>query len=672
MNFLSPSTIAIAAGLTIPPLVALYFLKLKRNVRFVPSTLLWKRAVEDLQVNSPFQRLRKSLLLLLQLLILAIAAVALGKPMFQTARSHEDTMILLVDQSASMGVREESGKTRLELAKEQASRAIENLGDNARAMIIAFADRPTVISSFDNDKVALRRKLNSIEHTHAATNLAEAVSLAEAHAQNLIMGGDRPGTEAGPTSSAPPATLQIFTDGRIQDATQVKLQDLDVASLKVTKIGQRDDNVGITAMAAARNYDLPDVLDVTVSMRNFGRSARTIDVTLYVDGRNADVKTIDLPRCSSIDNPQSPIDNSKPAEVLVAFDQVEFAGGGTVDVVLQVDDPLSADDRAWAIIDPPRKVRVLLVSDGNFLLENVLRTLEIELVTMSPSEYEGAAESAIQDGARSAFEVVIFDRHSTARLPQGNYMFWAGIPQIEGVKLGEPIENEVIFDWDETHPILRHVIVETVDVALWFKLTLPAEAKSIMHGQTSPVLSYITRDASQFLICAFSLIVQDEGGEPMLNTLWASSAHFIVFVQNAVQFLAANLAVKSQKSIEPGQPVTIPTPPREESVTITRPDGASDTVHPGKNQSLSYAATRTVGIYRLSPALPGEEAFAVNLFNSVESDVAPADVLNFGSETVGASSGEVPVNRPAWNYFLLAILGILLLEWLVYNRRVFV
>src|SRR5262245_51624676 len=111
MNFLSPWTIAIAAGLTVPPLIALYFLNLKLVVRYAPSTLLWKRAVEDLQVNAPFQRLRRSLLLLLQLLVLLLAAFALGKPMLQTARHQEDTLILLVDQSASMSVSEEPGKT---------------------------------------------------------------------------------------------------------------------------------------------------------------------------------------------------------------------------------------------------------------------------------------------------------------------------------------------------------------------------------------------------------------------------------------------------------------------------------------------------------------------------------------------------------------------------------
>ena len=146
MSFLSPTAIAIAAGLTIPPLVALYFLKLKRQVRLVPSTLLWKRAVEDLRVNAPFQRLRSSLLLLLQLLVLILAAIALGKPMLEAVEVENDTIIILIDRSASMNVIETGGRTRLDMAKEQAGRVVRNMSDQARAMVIAFCDRATVVT----------------------------------------------------------------------------------------------------------------------------------------------------------------------------------------------------------------------------------------------------------------------------------------------------------------------------------------------------------------------------------------------------------------------------------------------------------------------------------------------------------------------------------------------
>ena len=63
-----------------PAIVALYFLKLRRRPLEVPSTYLWHKSMEDLHVNTIWQRLRRNLLLLLQLLLLLLADTALLRP----------------------------------------------------------------------------------------------------------------------------------------------------------------------------------------------------------------------------------------------------------------------------------------------------------------------------------------------------------------------------------------------------------------------------------------------------------------------------------------------------------------------------------------------------------------------------------------------------------------
>ena len=678
MSFLTPWTIAIAAGLTLPPLIALYFLKLKRNVRLVPSTLLWKKAIEDLHVNSPFQRLRSSLLLFLQLLLLLLGALALGKPMWETAAIHEDALILLVDQSASMAVVESDGKTRLQRAKEEAKKCVDNLADNAQAMIIAFADQAKMVASFDSDKNALHRKIDAIEQTQARTTLGEAISLAETYAQTMIIGGVQVGSDIRMDPSSPPAKVFLFTDGRIEDLDRVAVERFDVNQITVKNVGERKDNLGITAMDARRNYDQPEFLEVAATVVNFGDQARDVDAVLYVGGRNVDVQTVHLPAAEP-DQAGLLTDALSAAAknvATVAFDNIEFTGSGVVQVVLQVEDALPADDRAWTVIGEPRRMNVLLVESGAgglLTLHDSLTALGADVERMSGTEYEAASDTKLLEGRRSAFDVVILDRHSTRRLPPGNYFFWGAVPEIEGVSSSGTIKDQVIFNWDETHPILRYVGVETVQVGEWLDLKLPREAESLIDGETSSVLALLTRGSSQYLICAFGLFTTSQNGRIVENTAWPySNPDFLIFLQNGLGYLSSNLSSSSERSLKPGEPASVPIHPESGEAVVVRPDGTEDRVATAGHDVLHYGRTQQVGTYRVKEGLAGEDVFAVNLFNEVESRIEPARTLTFGAEAVKSQAGSVEVNRPAWHYLLIGLLLVLLLEWVVYNQRVFV
>src|SRR5947209_11581521 len=101
-SFINPWTGLIAAGLSISALLILYFLKLRRREMPVSSTLLWKKAIQDLQVNAPFQKLRRNLLLLLQLLLLVLLTLALSRPVANFTPGAGKITVILIDRSASM------------------------------------------------------------------------------------------------------------------------------------------------------------------------------------------------------------------------------------------------------------------------------------------------------------------------------------------------------------------------------------------------------------------------------------------------------------------------------------------------------------------------------------------------------------------------------------------
>src|SRR3954468_9938689 len=99
-----------------PAIIALYFLKLKRQPLEVPSTYLWSKAIEDLHVNSLWQRLRQSLLLFLQLLLILLIALTLLRPGWSGTKLQGKRFVFLIDTSASMAATDVSaaGGSRLD------------------------------------------------------------------------------------------------------------------------------------------------------------------------------------------------------------------------------------------------------------------------------------------------------------------------------------------------------------------------------------------------------------------------------------------------------------------------------------------------------------------------------------------------------------------------------
>src|SRR5688500_16148743 len=112
----------------IAPAVLLYFLKLKRPRQQVPSLVLWRQVLADSRVNSPFQKFKRNILLLLQLILLCLLIMGAMQPYIRAGDPDTDRLLVLLDRSASMAAFDkEGGISRLDKAKERLREIVETL-----------------------------------------------------------------------------------------------------------------------------------------------------------------------------------------------------------------------------------------------------------------------------------------------------------------------------------------------------------------------------------------------------------------------------------------------------------------------------------------------------------------------------------------------------------------
>src|SRR5438046_8255561 len=102
-------------------IVVMYILKLRRKDVVVSSTFLWRQVIRDVQANAPFQKLRKNLLLFLQLLAALLLVLALTRPFWRARGIGGRSVVIVIDTSASMAATD-AGRSRLDEAKREAGK----------------------------------------------------------------------------------------------------------------------------------------------------------------------------------------------------------------------------------------------------------------------------------------------------------------------------------------------------------------------------------------------------------------------------------------------------------------------------------------------------------------------------------------------------------------------
>lgn len=655
-NLLAPWQWAILA-IVPPAVIALYFLKLKRVPLEVPSTYLWRKSIEDMHVNSLWQRLRRSILLLLQLLLLLLLLLALLNFSWQSEAEAESRTIYLIDNSASMQTKDVDGgkRTRLEEAKRRVADAINAMGSGDAAMIISFSNTAQVVQQYTGNRPELRRQLASIQPTNHPTSIIDALRLASGLANPGRTSNDPNDLAA---AKAVPADLRVFSDFRFSTVSDFALGNLNP---ELDLIGDAAaTNVSIVNFSTRRHEDRPDKVHTFARIQNYDDEETTVRIELLLDGFLIDAADLNISK-----NGFGQVDFTR--------DDVEV---GVLELRVDSTDTLPIDDRAWAVINRPERRRVLFVSPGNVEIERAFasnaadRLANIELAPPAHMETE---EYATQSEA-GLYDLIIYDECAPKKMPPSNTLFINALPPdkrwSKELRTGERVQ---IIDTERTHPLMKLLDLGDVKIYNAFIVKRPAGGVDLIDDAEGSIFSIAPRDGYQDAVLGFSLGWFEEEGGQYPNTNWPRTRSFPVFLRDALAYLGGIDANAASNNIAPGMPYQLRAETQQPEVTIVNPKQEKVTVRRNRQNLYEFADTQQVGVYQVWDGDQLIQQFAVNLFNPAESDVRtrPQEKVVLGNVELAAGTAWQPARREIWKWLAMLGLVVLIAEWYIYNRRVY-
>jgi hypothetical protein len=649
MGLLAP--LALIGLVAIPIIVAFYMLRLRRPSLPVSSTYLWQQLVRDVEANAPWQKLKRSLLLLLQLLLALLLAFVVARPFSERPAGLAPDLVLVIDASASMSATDVF-PDRLSAAKRLAQEQLAQVPSDGRVSVIAAGDTARVVANEATDRGRISQAIESVTPSTSASDLTDALKLANSLAKR-----------------ARGAEVLVVTDDAFSVSPDVVLE----VPVRVMTVGRERDNQAIAALAVRAD---PSGLKRTlfVSVANYsgsivGRSlqilADGVAVTardLYLDPlTRADVVIDELPSGTSV----------VEARLAPATDRDEPTGPP---------DYLPLDDAAWAIVPPDRLRRVLLVGPGNVYIQNAFALLpNVELYGATAAQWPTTT-------GKDKFDLIVFDGFVPADLPNKPILAFAP-PQtsplgvvlgtLDEFGMGQPAVND---------PLLRGVDLTRLHIARAQQMELPAWARAVLPGSDGPLLYAGVRDALPTAVFAFDISDSDLP----LQVAWP------IMVSNlAGELLGLNAAALDP--LEPSSPLDIPITPGSPGVRVTLPDGTVENLPVGATgaSSVTFVTTRQLGVYRAevipapgpsgspgasprpSPSWLGVATedepllFAVDLFSSDESNIRPGDgarLTALGTDVPVGPANLGTARDEFWPLLAALTLLFLVIEWLVYER----
>ncbi|HVE38386.1 MAG TPA: BatA and WFA domain-containing protein [Planctomycetota bacterium] len=590
------------------PVVLMYFLKLKRKKVPVSSTWLWTRSIQDIRVNAPFQKLRSSLLLILQILLILIGAFALSDPIGRTTPPDEKRWVFLIDRSASMQAKDVK-PSRLAKAKQAAKEMILACGPRDEIMVVAFSNRAQVMTPLTADRNAVERAIDAVEPADTVTRIQEAFRIAASAVQ--------------PYKSR---AIVILSDGRFEPI-QAGAEQIE---LKYVPIGGEIRNAAVTAIEVKKPQRADEPWNVFAQLDLFSKEELEVPVELHVNGELKGVKKVKMAANTS---------GAVLFEVTKPEPQV-------VEVKIALDDDLEVDNRAWAVVRPERP-KLLVAGPGNFFLDKALAQ-SLDLDAFSAEDFSKASAGD--------YDIVVLNGTMPESLPEGRYLIFGELPKWEGLKAEGEVTQPAVMDWDRRHPVARMVNFSGLYVKSAPKVSLPPFAAPIVEGpDNAPLVFSWEKGRTRAVIVSFKLLDSD----------WPLRLSFPLFLSNTLEWLRD----EGRAQPRPGEALRIRLADDETEVEVTAPGGRKEKLSGEAGRDVVLGDTDRCGLYTVKRK-KGVQQMALNLLDPQESrGTVEPEIRTVAGQTTAASAVP-PVVRPYWRWLALGALVLLMAEWMVYHRRI--
>jgi len=631
MMVAAPWLAFVLLALLVPALLALWILRLRRARVRVPAQWLWVEAREDLRAEVPFQKLRWSVLLLLQCIALALLILAAARPRVTLDMGRGGRTVLLVDTSASMRTRDGAqGATRFDMALDSARAAVDRLhpgsllaGNSGRTMVMALGAQPRIVQPFTDSRALLLRALDSMYVGDEPATIGEALDLSSAW--SAVPDPDAM-EDAGPARQA---RIELFSDGRLHDL-ETAVEGLD-RPLVLHRVGdEATTNRAVAMVGGTRSPEDPDTLRPWASVMHWGPEAITVDVRLAVDDAAVAVRRIELPAA----------EDGAAGRVDVLFPSLRVAH----EVLLRADilphDLLPEDDTAAAIVPASTGGVVELLGDPDPLLVRAVQAIGMDVLS-----------SASPD-------LVVAVLSEPATLPAVPSLSF-GVPPVSAFVrgIGSPVPATIATS-DPRHPVSRGSRLSGVRVDGVIPLAVEAGARVLAEATVGAVI-----------------VAWRENGVPRVHvsfrperSSWPLTEDFITFLVDASAWLVG-LADESA-TVRAGDMLEVALPVDAEQIHVRfdgKVVGRLDPIDPSRTV---WGPATQAGIYDVGwMSADGEQSkrIAVSMPVLLEGDVRLGEAAAHATliEQHDAARRSVPL----WAFAVSMALITLVLEWWIWARR---